>query len=281
MRRYLIALAVALVALSVGASQAVAAPTAVAAKKCKKKKAKKKKCKKKHKQAPQGAPGSQVPSGPGTPGTPGTPAAVKATLAQVPDFTTEAGGPLFIHNQGNTTVTQTADGIAFGPYADGGAAGGSIEFTGLNGMTLADVRSLVFQARYTADGDSGGLAAPYLRVFLNDDAVDAIFSPNSQPDPDISEGPFHTWVTTSGVWRYDDDCGDGRLDSTQVDGCDGTTGDVSPYGLAGAPYSEVQGDHGDEVVSGIYISQGFSGGTNIAALLREWQINETNYSFGS
>jgi hypothetical protein len=266
MRRYLLVLAVALLALSVGASQTVAAPTAVAAKKCKKKKKKKakKKCKKKKQQqqtGPQGAPG---PQGTGTAGAPGAPATVKATLAQVPDFTTAAGGPLFIHNQDNTTVTQTGDGIAFGPYLDGGAAGGSIEYTGLNGQPLSAVQSLVYLARYTSDGDTGGVGSPYMRIFLEGDDHDAIFSPNTQPDADVAEGPFHTWAATSGVWRYDDDAGSG-----------------GEYGLNGAPFSEVVSDHGTETISGIYVSVGFSAGVNLAALIREWGVNGTTYSFSS
>jgi hypothetical protein len=41
----------------------------------------------------------------------------------------------------------------------------------------------------------------YLRVFLEGDAHDVIFSPNTQPpDADTAEGPFHTWVAASGVW---------------------------------------------------------------------------------
>jgi hypothetical protein len=234
----------------------------VAAKKCTKKKAKKKCKKRKKKQTgPQGPSG---PQGTGTAGTPGPPAAVKATLAQVPDFTTAAGGPLFIHNEDNTSVTQTPDGIAFGPYADGGAAGGSIEYTGLNGQPLSAVQSLVYLARYTSDGDTAGIGSPYLRIFLEGDGHDAIFSPNSQPDADVAEGPFHTWAATSGVWRYDDDAGAG-----------------GEYGLNGAPFSEVVGDHGTETISGIYVSVGNSAGANLAALLRELEVNGTTYSFTS
>ena len=258
MKKHLLILAVALLALTVGASQTVAAPTAVAAKKCKKKK--KKKCKKKKQQA--GPQGPQGPQGvPGVNGAPGTPATTHGTLAQVASFTTVAGGPLFIHNASNTTVSQTADGIAFGPYANGGAAGGSVEFTGLNGQPLSAVQSLVYFMRYTAATDPGGGAAPYLRIFLEDDGHDLIFSPNTQtPSPDIGPGPFHTWVATSGTWRYDDDPG-------------GTNPELS--------FADQQVVHGTEVISGIYISVGQSAGLNLSALLREWQINATNYSFGS
>ena len=73
MKKHLLILAVALLALTVRAraSQTVAAPTAVAAKKCKKKKAhsaKKKNCKKKKQAGPQGPQGPQGPPGP--PGCP-------------------------------------------------------------------------------------------------------------------------------------------------------------------------------------------------------------------
>jgi hypothetical protein len=261
MRKYLIVLAVALLALSVGASQAVAAPTAVAAKKCKKKqKAKKKKCKKKKKkQGAQGAPGQQGPSGTGTPGTPGTPATTKVTALD--------GNPF---EATNDTVSLTPDGVEFGPYADSGActpgvSQGSLFDDELNGQPLSDVQSLIYTARYTADDDTGGVGSPYLRIFLEGDMHDAIFSPNSQvPNPDVSQGPFHTWAATSGLWRYDDDGGSG-----------------GQYGVNGAPFSQVVDDHGDEIISGLYITTGCSAGHNLSALLREWKVNQTDYSFGS
>jgi hypothetical protein len=148
--------------------------------------------------------------------------------------------------------------------ADGGAAGGSLQYNGLNGKLLSDIKSLVYEGRYTSEGDTSGVGAPYLRVFLENDAHDAIFSPNTQPpDPDIEEGPFHTWVATSGVWRYDDDAGSG-----------------GQYGVNGAPFSQVLADHGSEVISGIYITTGFSAGTNLNALLRSFEVNGQEFDFG-
>jgi hypothetical protein len=270
--RYVIAVAVALTALSVGVATVAGEPTAQPAKKkCKKKKRKqlrKKKCKKAGPQGPQGQQGPQggsgVPGTPGNPGDPGDPAVTKAVLT-IDEFTTESGGPLFLHNPGNGTVSQTPDGIEFGPYADGGSAGGSMEFTGLNGQPLSTVSSLVYLARYTSTGDTGGVGVPYLRVFLEGDTHDAIFSPNTQPpDPDVEEGVWHNWVATSGLWRYDDDAGTG-----------------GEYGPNGAPFSTLLADHGDEIISGIYITTGFSAGVDLAALLQEWRINETIYSFTS
>ncbi len=164
----------------------------------------------------------------------------------------------------NPTVSLTPDGVEFGPYADGGASGGSLRFDGLNGQPLSAIQSLVYVGRYTSDADTGGVGVPYLRVFLEGDAHDAIFSPNTQPpDPDVAEGPFHTWVATSGLWRYDDDGGSG-----------------GQYGVNGAPFATVVDDHGTETISGIYITTGFSAGTNLSALLRSLEVNGDTFNFG-
>lgn len=162
----------------------------------------------------------------------------------------------------NASVSMTSDGVEFGPYADGGAAGGSVQFAGLNGETVADIDSLVYYARYTAQGDTGGVGVPYLRVFTDNGAGgenSIIFSPNTQgPDPDIDEGPFHEWVATSGTWRYNDDAGTGPDTSWQ----------------------QIVADHGDEEITGIYISTGFSNGTELSSLLRWWQVNDQVFAFG-
>ena len=96
------------------------------------------------------------------------------------------------------------------------------------------------------------------------DTHDAIFSPNTQPpDSDIGEGPFHTWVATAALWRYDDDAGAG-----------------GQYGVNGAPFVAVKADHDTEEISSICISVGFTAGTNLNGLLRTWEINKTDYAFG-
>jgi hypothetical protein len=165
----------------------------------------------------------------------------------------------------NTLVALTPDGVAFGPYANGGTAGGSIVYDGLDGQPLSAVKSLSYYMRYVADGDTGGVGVPYLRIFtdVGGTAHDVIFSPNTQPpDPDTAEGPFHEWVATSGTWRYDDD---------------GDTG-AGEFGH-GAPFSAVLATHGSEKITGIRISTGFSTGTNLAALLRWLEINGQTYVF--
>ena len=203
----------------------------------------------------QGAPGAQGPQGPAGPrGAPGQNASNNETNV------TSLGGAF---DATNGSCGLTPDGFECGPYADGGAAGGSLFYDGLNGQSLSDVRSLSFLARYTSDGDTGGVGAPYLRIFLENDGHDAIFSPNTQPpDPDVAEGPFHTWVATSGLWRYDDDGGSG-----------------GEYGVNGAPFSTVVGDHGDEIISGIYISTGFTSGTNLSSLIRTLEVNGQEFEF--
>lgn len=257
--RRLFFIAVAVLSITVASSAIATANGGPTAQSSKAKAAKKKKKKKKKQQGRQGIQGPQGTNG--TNGATGTPATTHGTLTIAPDFTTTAGGPLFIHNAPNPSVKQTPDGIEFGPYADGGVAGGSVEYTGLNGQPLSAIQSLVYFMRYVASNDTGGIGSPYLRVFLGNDVHDLIFSPNTQtPNPDTAQGPFHTWVATSGTWRYDDDAG-------------GTNPDLS--------FSAQQTVHGSETISGIYISVGNSAGTNLDALLREWQINATNYSFGA
>jgi hypothetical protein len=214
-------------------------------------------CSKKAPKGPRGPAGAIGPTGgkgaAGPTGPPGDDAQTEVTSLP---------GQGFAVTNGSCSLTK--DGVECGPYADGETAGGSLFYSGLNGMTLAQVTQLAYQARYESDGDTGGVGAPYLRIFLEGDTHDAIFSPNTQPpDPDTGEGPFHRWAATDGVWRYDDDGGAG-----------GT------YGVNGAPYSTLVADHGSEVVSGVYITTGFSAGTNLRSLLRTFEANNETFVFG-
>jgi hypothetical protein len=160
----------------------------------------------------------------------------------------------------NNSVSLTADGVEFGPYADGGGAGGSVFFDGLNGEPVSSVSSLVYYARYTSQADTAGVGAPYLRIFTENDANSWIFSPNTQtPDPDVAEGPFHEWVATSGTWRYDDDAGAGPESS----------------------FADLVAQHGDETISGIYVTTGFSAGSDLSSLLRWMDVNGERYTFAA
>ena len=159
----------------------------------------------------------------------------------------------------NASVKNSPDGVMFGPYANGGGESGSLCTNSLNGQPFSDVKHLAFEARYTADTNTGGVGVPYLRVFLENNTHDAIFSPNTQsPDPDTAQGPFHTWVATAGSWRYDDDGGD----------------------FPDSPFKTIQNDHADETISKICISVGSTAGTNLSSLLRTWEVNTKDYAFG-
>ncbi len=161
----------------------------------------------------------------------------------------------------NPSVSITPDGVEFGPYANGGASGGSIFYSGLNGQPLSSVESLSYYMRYVSTGDSGGVGVPYLRIFTDDGAGgenSSIFSPNTQsPDPVTEEGPFHEWVATSGSWRFNDD--------------GGSFPDISYVDLIAA--------NGTQLITGIYISTGFSNGTDLASLLRWVEINGQRFAF--
>jgi hypothetical protein len=157
----------------------------------------------------------------------------------------------------NKSVGLTVHGVEFGPYADGGAAGGSLYYAGLNGMKLSDIAKLAYTAKW--DNDQGvDVGVPYVRVFLKDDTADVIFSPNTQPAKDDAPGVLHTWDVTSGTVRYDDDTGNGP----------------------DQPWADALAAHGDEVISGIYVSAGFTAGTNLQTTLRGLTVNNAAFTFG-
>jgi hypothetical protein len=156
----------------------------------------------------------------------------------------------------NPSVASTNDGVHFGPYADGGATGGSLYYSGFNGRTLGDISALSYVARYNTD-DNTPIGAPYLRIFLNDDADDVIFSPNTQPAPQTDENVDNPYNVVAGTVRYDDDPGNNPDD----------------------PWATIQGAHASEVISGIYVSAGFSAGLNLSVLLTHLGVNADDFCF--
>lgn len=188
-----------------------------------------------------GLPGPTGAAGPaGTPGAPGT-----------------NGGLPIGFSVTNKSVSLTKSGVDFGPYADGGAAGGSLYFDGLNGRKLSDIANLAYTASYTTS-DGNDVGVPYLRVFLNGDQDDVVFSPNTQSPKDTAEGVSHAWSVTGGSVRYDDDAGNGPDSS----------------------WADVIAAHGNDVVSGIYVTAGFSGGQDLSAKLTSLAVNGQTFPFG-
>jgi hypothetical protein len=172
----------------------------------------------------------------------------------------------------NPSVVMTADGLVFGPYSDGAASGGSIRFHGFDGQPFSSVRNLAYNMRYTNDHDTAG-ATPYLRVYTQDadgNAHDSICTGNGDIFGDqmangrtISAGPFQEYVATAGSWRYDSD-----------------DGSNSEFGR-GAPLSDILAKYGDQTITKIAITLGWTTGVNLAGLLRWMQINGNRYTFGS
>ena len=66
----------------------------------------------------------------------------------------------FVVTAASTLVENTGDGVTFGPYENGGGEFGSLCTSVLDGLPLSDVTHLAFIARYTAEGDTGGVGVP-------------------------------------------------------------------------------------------------------------------------
>jgi hypothetical protein len=161
----------------------------------------------------------------------------------------------------NKSVGLTAHGADFGPYADGGATGGSVLYTGLNGKTLKDIKALTYTASYTTS-DGNRLGVPYLRVFLNDDNDDVVLDPTECATTTPSEGEAHTWdMLASSELRYSDDaCG---ANSTPLS------------------WDAIVAAHGDDVISGIYVTAGFAGGKDQHVWLTDLTVNGKAFHFGA
>jgi hypothetical protein len=193
----------------------------------------------------KGDTGAQGPQGPQGPA--GTPAAKMLRLSG--DF---AGT--------NASVATTLDGVQFGPYPDGGAAGGSVRYDGANGLTLADITQLSYTVMHSSADDSP-ISSPYLRIFLNDDQVDVIFDATKCATTVPTEDTFHTYDVTAGDVRYDDD--------------------ACTSGASQQPWATVVAAHGADVISGIYVTTGFAGGNTLSALLRSIKVNNKEFVFGA
>ena len=198
-------------------------------------------------QGPQGEKGATGPQGPkGDKGDPGTPAPTLLRLSG--DFSGT-----------NASVATTLDGVQFGPYADGGRAGGSVRYDGADGLTLGDISELAYKIMHSTSDDNA-ISAPYLRIFLNNDNDDVIFDPTQCATTVPDEDTFQTFEVTTGSVRYDDDaCG----------------------GSGQQSWATVKAAHANEVISGIYVTTGFAGGADLSAILRSLSVNGQTFTFGS
>jgi hypothetical protein len=162
----------------------------------------------------------------------------------------------------NKSVGLAAHGADFGPYVDGGSAGGSVLYTGMNGKKLNQITTLKYAVTYETS-DNRAIGVPYLRIFLNNDTSDVIYDPTecaTASPPEDTRMQFDV-VSGAGV-RYNDDA------------CDGTAPDQQPW-------ADVVAAHGDDMISGIYVTTGFSGGANLHAWLNDLTVNDKEFHFGA
>jgi len=76
-----------------------------------------------------------------------------------------------------------------------------------------------------------------------------------------AEDSFHTFNVVGSDVRYDDDS------------CDGVPPDQQPW-------ATVVAAHGTELIDGIYVTTGFTGGTDLTAILRSLSVNGRSFVFG-
>lgn len=218
-----------------------------------------------------GAAGARGPAGAdGKNGLDGKNGVNGAAGAQGPAGPAGAPAPTLLRLSGqfcgtNATVATSLDGVQFGPYTDGGAWGGSVCYNGFNGHTLDEITQLSYTVKHSTPGDNP-IGSPYLRIFLADQDEDGydedvIFDATKcatvVPDEDV----FLTHEVTTGDVRYDDD--------------------PCVSAASQQPWADVVAAHGDEEVTGIYVTTGFTGGEMLTAILRSLKVNGTDFVFGA
>jgi hypothetical protein len=177
----------------------------------------------------------------------------------------------------NSTVTKTPDGVHFGTYANAGIIGGTLIYTGANGP-LASLDEFAYTFTYRQATDTTG-AAPYARVFIDaDPAVDADGdgNPANDVDHDIVLDPSNcgavepaqatdlTFAMSTAPVRLDDDPGADCANSTM------TFAQAKQAVLSASP---------NAAVSSLNVTQGFSTGQDVSALVRSVTVNGTTFAF--
>jgi hypothetical protein len=165
----------------------------------------------------------------------------------------------------NSSVRWTPQGVNYGVYADAGRAGGSLEYDGLNGQPASVLTRLGFTYQYNTS-DENPLATPYLRVFfardINADGADddIILDPTFCATVAPTENEDHTITTPPATVRLNDDaCGAGAVQRTLADA--------------------IAAEGADAPISGIFVTQGFSGGQDASAYVRNLIVNADTFAF--
>jgi hypothetical protein len=128
-----------------------------------------------------------------------------------------------------------------------------VRYDGADGLTLSQITQLSYKVMYSA-ADAAPIGEAYLRIFLNNDNDDVIFDATQCATTVPAKNVFTTFeVVGSGV-RYDDDS------------CDGAGDHNFPGSPAGQQtWASVLAHHGTETISGIYVTTGFTGGSDLTS----------------
>jgi len=165
----------------------------------------------------------------------------------------------------NNSVTKTPEGVHFGVYFDGAVTGGSLLYSGADGQPFSSLTALGYTYNYTTSADLDPLGAPYLRVLLDDtgDGVadhDVIFDATICGTVAPTEDEDHAVDVTTQLVRVDDDPG-ADCANTQT------------------TFAAAQAALADNTIVGILITQGFTGGANLSAQVRNLTVNGTTFAF--
>ena len=169
----------------------------------------------------------------------------------------------------NSTVKKLADGVHFGTYADGGRNGGSLVWHGADGVKLSDVEdfSYTFNYKQTEYGVTTKGAAPYARIFLdtNGDGItdaDVLLDPSFCDDEMPAQKVDLTYQMVGNSVRYDDDA------------CEPPAPDQQPWG-------DIVDAHGGDVITMVAVTQGYSSGTEVSAMLKSITFNGESFNFNA
>jgi opacity protein-like surface antigen len=184
--------------------------------------------------------------------------AAQAAVVPVPQLAAPTWEP------SNSTVHSTPEGVHFGTFADAGAIGGSLTYHGLDGQPVGALAEFAYTFTYRQAGDTTG-AAPYARVFLdeNGDGVvdhDILLDPSNCGAVEPAQATDLTFAMSTSPVRVDDDPGNDCAAST-------TTFAAAKAALAG------------NTILGLLVTQGFSTGTDVSALLRNIVVNADTFRF--
>ena len=100
-----------------------------------------------------------------------------------------------------------------------------------------------------------------MRIFLENDTHDVIFDATKCATYVPAQDTDNAFNVVAGDVRYDDD--------------------ACTSGSSQKAWADVVAAHGDEIVSGIYVTAGFAGGQDLSASLRSLTVNDRVFTFGA